>query len=192
VVPAVAATARNGGAVAQTRVQARPVRRVSNVSSVSLTRAPTIASFAASIGSHATTIRNNMPIYDGDSEVLAQARHAPDRFARFTNGVAAAVGTPWALGCAVGSVGIWLALGPLGKWGNTWQLVVNTYTTITSFLVLFVLANVANREAATNSVNFYEMIRLQHEELMWLRMLLPENHPARLLPMPGADNPAFV
>src|SRR2546426_4998033 len=69
------------------------------------------------------------------------------------------VGSPWAFLTAVAAVVVWAATGPLFGFSDTWQLVVNTATTIVTFLMVFLLQNTQNRDAAAVHLKLDELIR---------------------------------
>ncbi len=69
------------------------------------------------------------------------------------------VGTPWAFSAAVIVIVAWGASGPLFGWSNTWQLVVNTGTTIITFLIVFLIQNTQNREARIMRLKLDELLR---------------------------------
>ena len=68
-------------------------------------------------------------------------------------------GSAQALGCAVGVVVLWAALGPVFGYSNTWQLVINTGTTIVTFLMVFLIQNAQNRDASAIQAKLDEIIR---------------------------------
>lgn len=69
-----------------------------------------------------------------------------DWFNRFTSRVASWLGRPWVFCLAFLVVLAWGASGPLFQFGDTWQLVINTGTTIVTFLMVFVIQNTQNRD----------------------------------------------
>jgi len=75
---------------------------------------------------------------------------------------AAFVGTPWAFVLAAASVAIWATLGPHYRYSNTWQLVINTGTTIITFLMVFLIQNTQNRDARALHLKLDELIRSVH------------------------------
>ncbi|MFX6234560.1 low affinity iron permease family protein, partial [Acinetobacter baumannii] len=80
-------------------------------------------------------------------------------FTRFANGVAHAAGRPAAFVlCCLGIV-IWASSGPLFGFSDTWQLVINTGTTIVSFLMVFLIQNTQNRDGAAIQAKLDELIR---------------------------------
>ncbi|KFC66672.1 putative small integral membrane protein [Devosia sp. LC5] len=68
-------------------------------------------------------------------------------FTRFSSGVSHAAGKPLAFGTALLGVVVWAVSGPFFGFSETWQLVVNTSTTIVTFLMVFVLQNTQNRDS---------------------------------------------
>jgi low affinity Fe/Cu permease len=79
-----------------------------------------------------------------------------DRFARRASHVA---GHPLAFVTAAAALVIWAASGPLFGFSDTWQLVVNTATTIVTFLMVFVIQNTQNRDSAAVQIKLDEVIR---------------------------------
>jgi low affinity Fe/Cu permease len=69
------------------------------------------------------------------------------------------VGAPWAFIAAVAVVIAWAASGPLFGYSNTWQLVINTGTTIVTFLIVFLIQNTQNREARIMRLKLDELLR---------------------------------
>src|SRR3954463_16171970 len=80
-----------------------------------------------------------------------------------------AVGTQWAFFAALVTVVIWAATGPLFKWSDTWQLVINTGTTIVTFLMVFLIQSTQNRDAEAVQIKLDELLRVSpgaHNVLM--------------------------
>jgi len=73
--------------------------------------------------------------------------------------VAFAMGTPWAFVVAVAAIVVWATLGPIYHYSDTWQLVINTATTIITFLMVFVIQNTQNRDARAIHLKLDELIR---------------------------------
>ena len=73
--------------------------------------------------------------------------------------IAALAGQPAAFIIAVSLILIWLVSGPIFDWSDTWQLVVNTATTIITFLMVFLIQNSQNRDAAALQAKLDEVIR---------------------------------
>ena len=73
--------------------------------------------------------------------------------------VARATGRPWAFAICVASVSIWAISGPAFHFSETWQLVINTGTTIVTFLMVFLIQNTQNRDGAAIQAKLDELIR---------------------------------
>jgi low affinity Fe/Cu permease len=80
-------------------------------------------------------------------------------FRKFSHDVSIAVGTPSAFGLALLAVLAWGALGPLFHYSDTWQLTINTGTTIVTFLMVFVIQHTQNRDAQVLQLKLDELIR---------------------------------
>ena len=81
------------------------------------------------------------------------------RFSRIARRIAALAGRPTAFVVAVAAVILWAASGPLFGYSNTWQLVINTTTTIITFLMVFVIQNTQNRDTEAMQIKLDELIR---------------------------------
>lgn len=81
-------------------------------------------------------------------------------FTKFANGVAAAAGNPLAFMLAAGGVLLWAMCGPVFGFSNTWQLVINTSTTIITFLMVFIIQNTQNRDNGALHAKLDELIRV--------------------------------
>jgi low affinity Fe/Cu permease len=82
-----------------------------------------------------------------------------DAFHNFAKQLSAEVGSPWAFIAALGIVVVWSVTGPLFKYSDTWQLVINTGTTIVTFLMVFLIQNTQNRDAKAVHLKLDELIR---------------------------------
>ena len=80
-------------------------------------------------------------------------------FTKFANGVAAVAGSPYAFIVCAGYVAIWALTGPLFGFSDTWQLVINTSTTIITFLMVFIIQNTQNRDNGALQAKLDELIR---------------------------------
>ena len=80
-------------------------------------------------------------------------------FERLAQGVAGWAGRPPAFTLALVVVLVWGLTGPLFKWSDTWQLVINTGTTIVTFLMVFLIQNAQNRDASAIQAKLDEIIR---------------------------------
>ncbi|HWO07330.1 MAG TPA: low affinity iron permease family protein [Candidatus Paceibacterota bacterium] len=70
-----------------------------------------------------------------------------------------AVGSPWAFGAAIVIVAVWALSGRLFGFSDTWQLVINTGTTILTFLMVFLIQNTQNRDARAMHLKLDELIK---------------------------------
>ena len=80
-------------------------------------------------------------------------------FTRIANRIAWMVGQPVAFSIALLSIILWAGSGPLFAFSDTWQLVVNTSTTIVTFLMVFLIQNSQNRDAAAMQAKLDELLR---------------------------------
>jgi low affinity Fe/Cu permease len=85
-------------------------------------------------------------------------------FAKFANATARATGSPAAFLLCVTMVVVWAATGPVFKFSETWQLVINTGTTIITFLMVFLIQNTQNRDGAAVQTKLDELIRSSNAE----------------------------
>ncbi len=82
-----------------------------------------------------------------------------DLFRRFAERTAHAAGTPWSFVLAVLTIIIWGASGSYFHYSDTWQLVINTSTTIITFMMVFLIQNTQNRETRIVSLKLDELLR---------------------------------
>jgi low affinity Fe/Cu permease len=82
-----------------------------------------------------------------------------DIFRRWAERTAHAVGSPWAFLLAVLTIAVWATTGPYFKYSDTWQLIINTGTTIVTFLMVFLIQNTQNRETRIVSLKLDELLR---------------------------------
>ena len=80
-------------------------------------------------------------------------------FTRFAKWISHMAGRPLAFGLAVGLLVAWLLTGPLLGFSDTWQLVINTTTTIITFLMVFLIQSTQNRDSEAIQVKLDELIR---------------------------------
>lgn len=79
-------------------------------------------------------------------------------FIRFATLTAKIAGKPWTFIACVGIVLVWALSGPIFKFNETWQLVINTGTTIITFLMVFLIQNTQNRDGAAMQAKLDELI----------------------------------
>jgi low affinity Fe/Cu permease len=80
-------------------------------------------------------------------------------FRRFAHATADVVGSPWAFFLAIFLVVVWAVSGPMFGYSNTWQLLINTGTTILTFLMVFLIQSTQNRDAKAIHLKLDELIR---------------------------------
>lgn len=79
-------------------------------------------------------------------------------FRKLSHTISNAVGSPWAFILSLVSVFIWALLGPHFNYSETWQLVINTGTTIITFLMVFLIQNSQNRDSKAIHLKLDELI----------------------------------
>ena len=90
-------------------------------------------------------------------------------FTNFSTKSAQLVGSYWAFLLAALIVIVWAAMGPMFKYSDTWQLVINTGTTIVTFLMVFLIQNTQNRDAKAMHLKLDELlisVKQAHNELV--------------------------
>ncbi len=97
-------------------------------------------------------------------ESIGEERRGPPRrehlvFAKFARWTERQMGRPATFIAAVAVVLLWAASGPLFGWSDTWQLVINTGTTIVTFLMVFVIQNSQTRDTQALQLKLDELIR---------------------------------
>lgn len=95
------------------------------------------------------------------SELQCAGRESPlrERFRYYANRVADGVGSPGTFGAGLFVVIVWAATGPVFHYSDTWQLVINTGTSVVTFLMVFLIQNTQNRDAAAMQLKLNELIR---------------------------------
>ena len=82
-----------------------------------------------------------------------------DIFRKFAQAASHAVGSPWAFMIAASIIVVWAASGTLFGYSDTWQLVINTGTTIITFLMVFLIQNTQNRDAKAIHLKLDELLK---------------------------------
>ena len=80
-------------------------------------------------------------------------------FRKFAQKISQIVGTSWAFIVAVLIIVVWAITGPMFRYSDTWQLVINTGTTIITFLMVFLIQNTQNRDAKAIHLKLDELIK---------------------------------
>ncbi len=84
-------------------------------------------------------------------------------FEQFSSAVTEATGSSWAFLTALAIVVIWIVSGPIFKFSDTWQLVINTGTTIVTFLMVFLIQKSQNKDALATQIKLNELIATHDE-----------------------------
>src|SRR6266498_2577991 len=82
-----------------------------------------------------------------------------DAFRCFAQRASVLLGSAWAFCGAVLVIVVWLVTGPMFHFSDTWQLIINTATTVVTFLMVFLIQNTQNRDAKAMHLKLDEMIR---------------------------------
>jgi low affinity Fe/Cu permease len=103
---------------------------------------------------------------------------ASDAFRIFAKRSSMVLGSAWTFGIAILVIVIWGLTGPAFHYSNTWQLIINTGTTIVTFLMVFLIQNTQNRDAKAAHLKLDEIIRAlkgARNELIDLEKLADED-----------------
>jgi low affinity Fe/Cu permease len=137
-------------------------------------------------------------------EECAQPGALNEKFRRFSLCIAKFAGTPVAFTISLFVIAAWAISGPFYHFSDTWQLVINTGTTITTFLMVFLIQNMQNRDAKAIHLKLDELIRaikgarnnllmlenLSEEELARLEQQFTRIAEKGRTPKPGVQSPA--
>src|SRR5262249_48607185 len=105
--------------------------------------------------------KHRKQFFDARKEI-SRARGLNLWFSRFASGTAEVVGHPYMFLLAVVVLVVWAVSGPFFHFSDTWQLIINTGTTIVTFLVVFLIQNTQNRDAKALHLKLDELIRSHH------------------------------
>jgi low affinity Fe/Cu permease len=117
---------------------------------------------------------------------------------RFSLRVSTWAGSTWAFLAALAVVLAWLVTGPLFRYSDTWQLVINTGTTIVTFLMVFLIQRAQNKEALATQLKLSELVAAIHgasnrliavEDLSEEELRTLQRHYERLADMAKRDAP---
>jgi len=97
---------------------------------------------------------------DAHNPVISKSRSTfTEFFRRFARSASDRLGSTWSFMAALAVVIAWAVTGPIFDYSNTWQLVINTGTTIVTFLMVFLIQNAQNRDAVAIHLKLDELIR---------------------------------
>ncbi|GAA2203397.1 low affinity iron permease family protein [Sinomonas flava] len=88
-----------------------------------------------------------------------ETTHRKDFFTRFATRTSKVLGHPWVFSAAVAILVLWGISGPFLGFSDTWQLVINTGTTIVTFLMVFIIQNTQNRDSAALHIKLDAVMR---------------------------------
>ena len=94
-----------------------------------------------------------------DLSLSARRQNLGDLFRRLARSVSDVLGRAEAFLLALAAIVVWAVLGPVYHYSDTWQLVINTATTIVTFLMVFLIQNTQNRDAKAIQLKLDELIR---------------------------------
>lgn len=91
------------------------------------------------------------------SQIAGESRG--DAFGKFATTASGWLGSKWAFVVAILIIAVWAVTGPVFHYSDTWQLIINTGTTIVTFLMVFLIQNTQNRDARAINLKLNELIR---------------------------------
>ena len=91
-------------------------------------------------------------------QITSDEKKGSSFFEGFASKVAHATGSPWAFFIAMGAILVWGITGPIFHYSDTWQLVINTGTTIITFLMVFVIQKSQNKDSKSVQLKLNELI----------------------------------
>jgi low affinity Fe/Cu permease len=102
---------------------------------------------------HVKIVRRVVP------DPIEPPKRGHDAFHHISQNVSNRLGSPTAFGLAVLLILVWIFTGPFFNFSDTWQLVINTTTTIVTFLMVFAIQNTQNRDAKAMQIKLDELIK---------------------------------
>jgi low affinity Fe/Cu permease len=93
------------------------------------------------------------------AHTLEAKMKSPNRYSLFAKAASHFCGQPRVFSIAVGIIALWIITGPIFHFSDTWQLVINTGTTIITFLMVFLIQNTQNRDTEAIQLKLDELIR---------------------------------
>lgn len=124
-----------------------------------------------------------------------------DAMAGLATTVTHLAGSSWGFAVAVGTVAVWALTGPLFHWSDTWQLVINTGTTIVTFLMVFLIQRTQNKDGLAIQLKLNELVAaiegasnrlIDIEDLSEAELQTLHGHYRRLAEMAKADENVAV
>jgi low affinity Fe/Cu permease len=101
----------------------------------------------------------NLSVPVSETKAAAERASFRERFRCCSQWISLAAGSPWAFGLALAAIGAWAITGPAFRFSDTWQLVINTATTIVTFLMVFLIQNTQNRDTKAMHLKLDELLR---------------------------------
>lgn len=100
---------------------------------------------------------------------MSKREQNQDFFTRFASEASSLLGRPWVFSVAIAVLVLWGVSGPLLSFSDTWQLIINTSTTIVTFLMVFIIQNTQNRDSLAVNIKLdtiMEKLHISDEELL--------------------------
>lgn len=107
----------------------------------------------------ASSAAKQPPVQPRQAALETTIRTTNDRFGRFAAVASGWLGSKWAFCGAILVIVLWAVTGPTFHYSDTWQLIINTGTTIVTFMMVFLIQNTQNRDARAINLKLNELIR---------------------------------